>query len=202
VKRSLQLKRTSSVESADAPFSSATLTEARALIEALDAALDGWGRVWRVPELRRMVRYEFSGRLRGSLGRCHQGTGRVRLNEALLAPDNRNLLFETLCHEAAHVAVWRLYGPRTKPHGPEWRRLVALAGYTSRATIPAGEVNGLKPSSRRVRQLYEYRCPVCEMVHMARRKNSRWRCRVCLNAGRSGHLTIKRIGDDAREGGR
>jgi predicted SprT family Zn-dependent metalloprotease len=190
------------VESADAPFSSATLTEARALIEALDAALDGWGRVWRVPELRRMVRYEFSGRLRGSLGRCHQGTGRVRLNEALLAPDNRNLLFETLCHEAAHVAVWRLYGPRTKPHGPEWRRLVALAGYTSRATIPAGEVNGLKPSSRRVRQLYEYRCPVCEMVHLARRKNSRWRCRVCVDAGRSGRLTITRIGDGGPGGGR
>ena len=190
------------MESADALFTSATLAEAGALIEALDAALEGWGRVWRVPELRRMVRYEFSGRLRRSLGRCHQGTGRVRLNEVSLAPDNRNLLFETLCHEAAHVAVWRLYGPRTKPHGPEWKRLVALAGYASRATIPAGQVNGLKPPTRRVRQLYEYRCPVCEMVHLARRKNSRWRCRVCLDAGRSGHLTITRIGEDGPGGGR
>jgi SprT protein len=177
-------------------FPDQTLAEAGALIEALDAALEGWARVWRVPELRRIIRYEFSGRLRGSLGRCHQGTGRVRLNEALLASDNRELLFETLCHEAAHVAVWRLYGPRTKPHGAEWKRLLVLAGYASRATIPAAEVNGLKPSSRGVRQLYEYRCAVCEMVHTARRKNSRWRCRVCLNAGRSGHLTIKRIGDD------
>jgi predicted SprT family Zn-dependent metalloprotease len=182
------------VESADTLFTGATLAEAGALIESLDAALDGWARVWRVPELRRIVRYEFSRRLRGSLGRCHQGTGRVRLSETLLAPDNRDLLFETLCHEAAHVAVWRLHVPRTKPHGPEWRRLVALAGYASRATIPAGEVNGLKPSSRRVRQLYEYRCPVCEMVHLARRKNSRWRCRVCVDAGRSGRLTITLLG--------
>ena len=172
------------------------------MIEALDAALDGWGRLWRVPELRRIVRYEFSGRLRGSLGRCHQGKGSVRLNEALLNKENRHLLLETLCHEAAHVAVWRLYGPRTKPHGPEWKRLLALAGYSSRATIPAGEVNGLKPSSRRVGQLYEYRCPVCEMVHLARRKNSRWRCRVCVDAGRSGHLIITRSGGDGRGGGR
>lgn len=190
------------MEAAERTFLPSTLAEAGALIAALDASLAGWGRVWRLPELRRMVRYEFSGRLRGSLGRCHQGTGRVRLNETLLAPDNRELLFETLCHEAAHVAVWRLYGPRTKPHGPEWKRLVALAGYTSRATIPTGEVNGFKPSSRRVRQLYEYRCPVCEMVHLARRKNSRWRCRVCVDAGRSGHLTITRIGDGGRGGGR
>jgi hypothetical protein len=40
----------------------------------------------------------------------------------------RPLLHEALCHEAAHLAVHRLFGSKAAPSGKEWRILVRSAG--------------------------------------------------------------------------
>lgn len=163
-------------------------------LNGLFRQLTEWCRAWRVPQLPARLHIEFGHRLRTSLGRCHVRKGIIRLNGFLLLPQNRVLLRETLCHEAAHAAVYILHGPGARAHGPEWKALMKAAGMQPRATIPARLIAGFPRPSAATRPLYEYHCAVCGLIHRARVRRSRYRCRACLRAGRSGLLTIRRAG--------
>jgi DNA mismatch endonuclease (patch repair protein) len=90
-----------------------------------------WGALWGVPDLEQGVSVSFSTRLRRSLGRCRPSTGRVTLRADLRHGDPERLA-EVLCHEVAHVAVFRLHGRAAAPHGAEWRELVSRAGFAPR----------------------------------------------------------------------
>ncbi len=127
-----------------------------------------------------------------SLGRCYPTRGLIRISEHLLeAP--RSILEEALCHELAHVAVHEMNGKRCRPHGPEWKDLMRIAGYEPRARLPAGTLP--RPSRKRrqrQRYLYIHRCPVCQAEQIARRAVRRWRCAACVEAGLEGELEIWR----------
>ena len=155
----------------------------------LRSMVERWGRLWGLSDLADSVTVEFSRRLRTSLGRCRPASGLVRLAERLQDGD-AGLLEEVLCHELAHVAAFRLHGPRIRPHGPEWKALVSDAGFSPRTRL-VGEAYGVPPVPPRF--LYEHRCPVCQARRVARRTVRAWRCAECLVAGLSGELTITRI---------
>jgi len=163
--------------------------------------LKQWARLWRS---RALVSVECvaNARLSVSLGRCRPAAGAIELNRRLLT-DAWRLRREVLCHEAAHLAVRELHGFAAKPHGPEWRKLMTLAGFEPRMAIPvaprgpAGLLNsasGSAESARAVRvHSYEHRCPVCQFTRMARRPVGRWRCASCVDAGLEGVLLITRV---------
>jgi len=177
------------------------LTKARAEIPAdLLAAAARWAKRWRTPGLSRRLVVEYSPRLRQSLARSLPSRRLIRLNPVLRLPENEALLPEVLCHEAAHVAVFELHGPRCRPHGPEWSRLVKMAGFTPtlHLAIDAESRGAVAPSTSASR--YEHRCPVCQMVRYARRPVPGWRCADCVAAGLDGHLLITRR--PAGKGGR
>jgi predicted SprT family Zn-dependent metalloprotease len=104
-------------------------------------------------------------------------------------------LREVLCHELAHLAVYRLHGGSARPHGPEWRQLMAAVGVASLATArTCAVVRPTKPNARKdYRSRFEHRCPVCQMVRFARRPVRSWRCAGCVAAGLPGLLTVTRI---------
>jgi predicted SprT family Zn-dependent metalloprotease len=108
-----------------------------------------------------------------------------------LASAPRALLHEVLCHEAAHVAVYCLYGPDARPHGREWADLICRAGYPPVTRLPT-ELSGLSPPARATSR-YEHLCPVCQAVRIAGRPVSRWRCQACVEAGLPGELEIRQI---------
>jgi 8-oxo-dGTP diphosphatase len=108
------------------------------VLDAFRPQVEGWEAAWGLPGLSDSVTVEFSRRLRSSFGNCRSAEGKIRLAERL-RNGNRRLLEEILCHELAHVAVHRLHGPRARHHGPEWRRLMARAGFTPRARIKVVE---------------------------------------------------------------
>ena len=83
-----------------------------------------------------------------ALGRCDLQAGRIALNGVLLLPENEALLFETLCHEAAHLVAHVRYGPAIAEHGPEWQECMEKAGFRPRAVIPIGLVAGLVTATR------------------------------------------------------
>lgn len=172
-----------------------TWTEAGALVKALEDALVGWGRVWRITGLERRISYTFDPRLKRGLGRCIPRTGAITLNEVLLRPENRGLLFETLCHEAAHAAAYILHGPMARAHGAEWRVLMKFAGFEPRRVIGAHEVDGLQPARtpHPHKPRYEYRCQGCDLVHEASVRRTTWRCKRCVDAGKPGLLTVRRL---------
>ena len=163
------------------------------VLAALQQALGNWTRIWCYPSNAPAIRYEVTERLTRSLGRCKQHEALIRLNRILLMRQNRQILFETLCHEAAHIAAHYLYGTRAKPHGAEWQSLLKLAGLEPRTAINAGDIVGLNEPSNRDGSLYQYHCPTCGMLHRARFRTSRLRCRGCVDAGRSGVLTVTRV---------
>ena len=153
--------------------------------------IERWATVWGTSELPGSLEMTIAPRLRSTLGRCHPATAEIRLNPRLIG--HPELLREVACHEAAHVAVFRLHGRRVRPHGPEWKRLMVLAGYAPRARMP---VERLPEELRRAglpRAGYMHRCRSCGATRGARRRMRHWYCRRCHDAGRGGSLEIKRI---------
>ena len=106
-----------------------------------------------------------------------------------------------MTHEAAHAALARRDGATPQaPHGPEWRQLMALAGYPEargahwrcqhaggRSTCPGRPA---KPKARP--PLYDHWCPVCQSSRVGRRPVKAWRCAACVAAGLDGKLHLTR----------
>jgi hypothetical protein len=146
-----------------------------------------WGRLWGVSDLERIAKVRMSARLTRSLGRCNPNSGLISLRAGI--PSAR--LPKILCHEAAHLAAFRRFGPSIKPHGPEWAGLMRLAGL---APTIREYTNCLQSAPRTVapRAYYRYahRCTVCQSVRWAQRRMSRWRCLDCIESGLEGEMTI------------
>ena len=163
--------------------------------------LKKWARLWRCRRLA-SVKCAVNPRLTVSLGRCRTAARAIELNPRLLS-DAWRLRREVLCHEAAHLAVRGLHGLAAKPHGAEWRELMALAGFKPRVAIPVATQSPTNPASsisdsagtaRPLRgRVYQHRCPVCQFTRMARRPVGRWRCAACVDAGLDGLLLISRL---------
>ena len=102
--------------------------------EHLQDCLLTWSRLWRVPQLATFARVHRTRRLRTSIGRCYPKSGDIFLSIPLLEryPDE---LVATLCHEAAHIAVYLRFGTRPRPHGPEWKELMRVAGFPAERVL-------------------------------------------------------------------
>lgn len=166
--------------------------------DALRSRAQRWAELWGLPGLAESVTVEFSRRFRSSLGLCRPVQSRIRL-AAHLQNGNGDLLEEVLCHELAHVAVYRLYGRRARPHGPEWKSLVSEAGFEPRARFLPADAR-FPPRSRKPRARWEHRCPLCRAMRMAGRPVRNWRCAACRKAGLPGKLVITRIPPPLRGG--
>jgi predicted SprT family Zn-dependent metalloprotease len=155
----------------------------------LEEWITEWASAWSLSDLPSMVRVAFSERLTRALGRCTPETGSIRLNRKLAKAEPR-ILREVLCHEVAHVAVWHAHGHSARPHGPEWRELMALAGYEPRAkwVRMLDALSDRRPG--REFTIYDHVCPVCGSSWRAKRRVSTWRCGACLDAGFEGRLEV------------
>jgi predicted SprT family Zn-dependent metalloprotease len=148
-----------------------------------------WGDIWGVPELAGSVEIGFSSRLRRSLGRCRPAAGRISLHSDL-QHSLRHRFPEVLCHEAAHIAVYKLFGVGARPHGAEWATLVEAAGFEASTHSTEPLLPHDRPPAFSGVLEYEHRCPVCHAVRFARRPVPRWRCAECLESGLSGEFVV------------
>lgn len=135
------------------------------------------------------IRIVFSDRMTKSLGRTYPGRSRIHLNAALGKPESADLLREVVCHELAHLAAQVISQKRPKPHGSEWRELVAAAGFEPTLSIPVPW-----PASEDARATrYEHRCPVCQSSWVYNRPRRNLRCSECRDAGLEGELSIQSL---------
>lgn len=141
------------------------------------------------------IRVTFSSSLLTSLGRCNPALARITLHPCLLA-ESRPRLPEVLCHELAHILVYRLFGVDAKPHGLEWQALVRAAGFDPSTSLVV-QAPQRRPYPRRIRYAVLHACPVCHTTRHARRAVPRWRCAECVAAGLPGELVVSRIPSDA-----
>lgn len=146
-------------------------------------------RTWRMSALAELVTCEWSARLCRSLGRAYPSQMRIRLSTLLQVPPYDALFSEVVCHELAHLAVYRRYGRHGATHGAEWKRFVESAGFEPRRFATIAD------RTRRVNSScwYEHVCPVCHASRRARRPQRRWRCAACELAGLAGKLIIRSV---------
>lgn len=138
-------------ESGKSPLPNAAqlTTQAAQLLQTWGAPATGLRAVW-------------NRRLRTSAGRAFWKKGRIELNPRLLARHPEQIP-AVLAHEAAHVAAFRLHGPRIRPHGPEWAGLLQAVGQPTDAChhLPVRR-------AQRRRYLYLRVCEPCGQRRIAR----------------------------------
>ena len=119
-----------------------------------------------------------------SAGQAHLGRGGLRFNAVLLSENRQAFFAEVIPHEMAHWLVFHLQdGPRLKPHGREWQRvMVGLFGLPPRVTHRF-DIGKAQPRP------YLYQCG-CQgedshqhrftaQRHAQVRRGRRYRCRSC-----------------------
>lgn len=159
--------------------------------------LRGLGALWDAPALAN-IGVLANPRLSRTLGRLVGRQHRIEIGPRALGSSKR--LREVVTHEGAHAALSTArVAKRQAPHGPEWRRLMALAGYpnarathwrcrtSARSSTPPGRRS--KPAALEAK-LYDHWCPVCQFSRVARRPVKAWRCAACTQAGLDGRLEI------------
>jgi len=151
-----------------------------------------WDELWHADGLLQTCTIRLNTRLTRSIGLCRPSRNLIDLNKLLLLEENRELLFETLCHESAHMVVHTRLGRDSKPHGHEWQILMRSAGFVARAHIPSDEIAGTVTPARRARYEYEHTCTGCGATMLSRRTSYRWRCATCVAKGRDGYLDVTR----------
>lgn len=134
-----------------------------------------------LPELR----YDLRGRAAGQavLSYRRGEPDAIRVNARLLVAHPREMVDVTLPHEVAHVAIHRCHnrnrGKRVRPHGPEWKALMATFGVADETchNMPAAPVRRLKR--------YPYTCACPEPVWLTSIRHRRavngtvYQCRRC-----------------------
>lgn len=162
--------------------------------EPLDfaALIRPWAKQWGLPGIEAGISVRFSTRLKRSLGRSWPRRGEIVLHPKLRDAKPTDLAM-VVCHEAAHIASYQLYGGKAAPHGAEWAALVSSVGFAPVTRVSALGAIQVAPKSRgplqpTARRLVLHRCPVCQSKRVARRIVSGWRCAECVAAGLDGLL--------------
>jgi predicted SprT family Zn-dependent metalloprotease len=165
----------------------------------IEGILRRLGALWKAPALAGIT-VTLNPRLSRTLGRLVGRPWRIELGPRALVGSKR--LREVVTHEAAHAALATKGDPtRQAPHGREWRRLMALAGYPdARGAHPrCHKADGESPQQKQQPKprtqasiAYDHWCPVCQSSRIGRRPVKAWRCAACIAAGLAGKLEIAR----------
>lgn len=157
-------------------------------IEHLHEHITYWATLWNIPTL--TVHITYVDTLRKSAGRCRPATGDIRLNHPFLTTHPEELL-PTLCHEAAHIAVFHLHGLQARSHGPEWLHLMRLAGQPENRTCTLDLIQ--HPGHKKTKTTILHRCPRCRYTHRSPSTRLRWVCPQCAERGETVPLEIAAV---------
>ena len=151
---------------------------------------------WQRPQLKATT-VAIRPSLQRTLGRFSPKTNSIELSPRALS---RRLFAQVLTHEAAHAALTHRQdtNSRPRPHGTEWKQLMAMAGFAG-AQATSWRCRQATTSANRAPALYDHRCPVCQSSRPARRPVKAWRCASCAQAGLPGRLEITRRANSRTE---
>jgi predicted SprT family Zn-dependent metalloprotease len=147
--------------------------------------------IWSVPTLKEITLAVHPG-LKSTIARYVPSTRTIELRADAADSTRVNAV---LVHEAAHAAVSEKHGiHRTRPHGPEWRHLMAAAGHAPKTHLALGH-RCLAPERRKQTGAtspprFDHWCPVCQSSRRAKKRMRHWRCADCVKDGLPGRLEI------------
>ena len=100
------------------------------------------------------VRFDLRGTAAGQARMQSKRRLEIRYNAQLLAENPESFLARTVPHEAAHVVAYCLHGSRIKPHGAEWKMIMALF----QADPSRCHSYDVTTSQQRTMRRFTYRC--------------------------------------------
>ncbi len=109
---------------------------------------------YRRPIPRPRVRWDLRGAAAGQARFPAGGASEIRFNAQLLAENGDAFIARTVPHELAHLVVHLLHRGRARPHGAEWRAVMALFGADPRR---CHDYDLSRVPRRRLRR-FPYRC--------------------------------------------
>jgi hypothetical protein len=108
----------------------------------LARAFHGWAALWKLPQLQNRVTLHLNPRLRTTIARWVIDSSGLEVSTRFFAlRDQRQIL----CHELAHAAAVMKYGRAVRSHGPEWCRLIRMAGFEPHARRAPDRPRGQSP---------------------------------------------------------
>lgn len=127
------------------------------------------------------VQFDLIGRAAG-MYKAARGSRVIRYNPYLFARYFDDSLNVTVPHEVAHYTVDVLHGRRVRPHGAEWKAVMALFGVDNVRATARFDLQGI-PQRRQRR--FNYRCG-CGPTQLGSRRHhniqrglARYVCRRC-----------------------
>jgi len=149
------------------------------------------------------IRFDLRGQSAGMV-RFQKGKRPVvRYNMQLFSENHETFIARTVPHEVAHIVARTLFGAGIRPHGEEWRAVMAFFG--SKATR-CHEFDVSRSVSRRMHR-FRYRCDCREHQLTSIRHNrvlagQTYQCQVCRTVltPRLPQATEKRM-ESARDSG-
>jgi SprT protein len=129
------------------------------------------------------IRFDLRGKSAGMVRFQEGNKPVVRYNMQLLSENHESFISQTVPHEVAHVVARSVFGAGIRPHGAEWRTVMAFFG--SEATR-CHEFDVSRSVSRRLRR-FSYRCTCREHQLTSIRHNrvlagQTYQCRICRSA--------------------
>lgn len=117
------------------------------------------------------VRMDLRGRSAGLAvyARRHRHRALIRFNALLCERYPEEMLDHTVPHEVAHVVTAWQHGPRVKPHGPEWRGV--MAAFDRPATV----CHNMVAAPARRHRYFPYRCDCEELRYLSATRHNRVR---------------------------
>ncbi len=128
------------------------------------------------------VRFDLRGTAAGQARHLGPQGFVIRYNPILLRENAGAFIARTVPHEVAHVIVWQAFGAGVRPHGEEWRRVMAFFG------ADASRCHGFDLSTvpRRRQRRFRYRCG-CEQHLLSSIRHNRVlrgeRVYLCVRCG-------------------
>jgi SprT protein len=129
-----------------------------------------------LPEVRFDLRGKAAGQIR-FLSRCH---ALIRYNPTLLQDNGDAFIARTVPHEVAHLVARKVYGEQIKPHGIEWREIMAYFGADS------SRCHSFTVRENKIRRMryFPYRCDcqdhrLSAIRHHRHQAGTTYLCRRC-----------------------
>lgn len=103
----------------------------------------------------------------------------IRLHAGLLKQHGDSFIDETVPHEWAHLLAYAVYGPRIRPHGSQWKKIMRLLGCKPEVC----HNYAVKPARKLRHHAYYCGCQSHELSSIRHRRVLAGQAYVCRKCG-------------------